>query len=146
MCEKSALGSEASAAAAAASEPAVRPAGVVPADEGLAGEEIEQIDAFQKSYGARVKTRDAIALQESMSGSTVAPVVYYIPRKDVKMERLARSSHQTHCPFKGQASYYSLANGPENAVWTYEQPYDEMTAIKELLAFYPDKVDSITAT
>ncbi len=91
-------------------------------------------------------TRDAIALEESMSGSTVAPVVYYIPRKDVKMERLARSSHQTHCPFKGQASYYSLANGPENAVWTYEQPYDEMTAIKELLAFYPDKVDSITAT
>ncbi|HYU69365.1 MAG TPA: DUF427 domain-containing protein [Burkholderiales bacterium] len=90
-------------------------------------------------------TRDAIALEESMSGSTVAPVVYYIPRKDVKMERLARSSHQTHCPFKGQASYYSLANGPENAVWTYEQPYDEMTAIKELLAFYPDKVDSITA-
>ena len=91
-------------------------------------------------------TRDAIALEESMSGSTVAPVVYYIPRKDVKMERLARSSHQTHCPFKGEASYYSLANGPENAVWTYEQPYDEMTAIKELLAFYPDKVDSITAT
>ncbi len=91
-------------------------------------------------------TRDAIALEESMSGSTVAPVVYYIPRKDVKMQRLARSSHQTHCPFKGQASYYSLANGPENAVWTYEQPYDEMTAIKELLAFYPDKVDSITAT
>ena len=91
-------------------------------------------------------TRDAIALEESMSGSTVAPVVYYIPRKDVKMERLARSSHQTHCPFKGQASYYSLANGPENAVWTYEQPYDEMTAIKELLAFYPDKVDAITAT
>jgi uncharacterized protein (DUF427 family) len=91
-------------------------------------------------------TRDAIALEESMSGSTVAPVMYYIPRKDVKMERLARSSHQTHCPFKGEASYYSLVNGPENAVWTYEQPYDEMTAIKELLAFYPDKVDSITAT
>jgi uncharacterized protein (DUF427 family) len=91
-------------------------------------------------------TRDAIALEESMSGSTVAPVMYYIPRKDVKMERLARSSHETHCPFKGEASYYSLVNGPENAVWTYEQPYDEMTAIKELLAFYPDKVDSITAT
>jgi len=91
-------------------------------------------------------TRDAIALEESMSGSTVAPVVYYIPRKDVQMDRLARTSHQTHCPFKGQASYYSLANGPENAVWTYEQPYDEMTAIKELLAFYPDKVDAITAT
>jgi uncharacterized protein (DUF427 family) len=89
-------------------------------------------------------TKDAIQLEEGMSGSTVAPIVYYIPRKDVKMDRLARTSHQSYCPFKGQASYYSLVNGPENAVWTYEQPYDEMLAIKEHLAFYPDKVDSIT--
>ena len=91
-------------------------------------------------------TRDAIELDEPHVGHVVAPVVYYIPRKDVKMERLVHTSHETHCPFKGQASYYSLKDGPENAVWTYEQPYDEMTAIKELLAFYPDKVDSITAT
>jgi uncharacterized protein (DUF427 family) len=62
------------------------------------------------------------------------------------MDRLVRTSHSTYCPFKGHASYYSLANGPENAVWTYELPYDEMLAIKEHLAFYPDKVDSITAT
>jgi uncharacterized protein (DUF427 family) len=86
-------------------------------------------------------TRDAVALEEAMSGSTVAPVVYYLPRKDVKMERLERTAHRTHCPFKGDASYYSLKNGPENAVWSYEQPYDEMTAIKERLAFYPDKVE-----
>jgi uncharacterized protein (DUF427 family) len=91
-------------------------------------------------------TRDAIAMEESKSSSSVlAPVVYYIPRKDVKMERLVRTSHTTHCPFKGDASYYSLKNGPENAVWSYEQPYDEMTAIQGLLAFYPDKVDSISA-
>ena len=90
-------------------------------------------------------SEDAVAMQESMSGSTVAPVVYYIPRKDVKMDRLVRTSHQTHCPFKGQASYYSIRNGPENAVWSYERPYDEMTAIEGLLAFYPDKVDSITS-
>ncbi|TMH64979.1 MAG: DUF427 domain-containing protein, partial [Betaproteobacteria bacterium] len=83
-------------------------------------------------------TRDAIALHETHVGHVVAPVVYYIPRKDVKMERLARTEHHTHCPFKGQAAYYSLKNGAENAVWTYEQPYDEMLAIKELLAFYPD--------
>lgn len=88
-------------------------------------------------------TRDAIALEEPTGGKTVAPVVYYIPRKDVKMERLARTSHQTYCPFKGQASYYSFKDGPENAVWSYEQPYDEMLAIKEFVAFYPDKVDSI---
>jgi uncharacterized protein (DUF427 family) len=53
--------------------------------------------------------------------------------------------HQTYCPFKGTASYYSLNNGPENAVWSYEQPYDEMSVIKERLAFYPDKVDISTA-
>jgi len=96
--------------------------------------------------GLIADTRDAVELMESKSGSTVAPIVYYIPRKDVKMERLIRTSHETYCPFKGQASYYSLVNGPENAVWTYEQPYDEMTAIKDLLAFYPDKVDSISAS
>ena len=90
-------------------------------------------------------TKDAIALEEAMSGSTVAPVVYYIPRKDVKMDRLVRTGHRTHCPFKGDASYFSLKNGPENAVWSYEQPYDEMSVIKDRLAFYPDKVDSISA-
>ena len=86
-------------------------------------------------------TRDAIELHEPHVGHVVAPVVYYIPRKDVKMERLVRTSHETTCPFKGQASYYSLADGPENAVWSYERPYDEMLAIKELLAFYPDKFE-----
>lgn len=91
-------------------------------------------------------TKHAIAFEESMHGSTVAPVVYYIPRKDVKMERLARTSHATHCPFKGDASYFSIVDGPENAVWSYEQPYDEMADIKELLAFYPHKVDSITVS
>ena len=86
-------------------------------------------------------TRDAIELHEPHVGHVVAPVVYYIPRKDVKMDRLVRTSHESYCPFKGQASYFSLANGPENAVWSYERPYDEMTAIRELLAFYPDKFE-----
>jgi uncharacterized protein (DUF427 family) len=84
-------------------------------------------------------TRDAVELHEGDY-----PVVYYIPRKDVRMDRLVRSSHETYCPFKGQASYFSLVNGPANAVWSYEQPYDEVAVIRERLAFYPDKVDSIT--
>jgi len=85
------------------------------------------------------ETKEALELKEGDY-----PAVYYIPRKDVKMDRLVRSSHKTHCPFKGDASYFSLKNGPENAVWTYEQPFDEMSLIKDRLAFYPDKVDSIT--
>lgn len=91
-------------------------------------------------------TREAVALHESLSSSSVlAPVVYYIPRQDVRMERLARTNRKTHCPFKGDASYFSLKDGPENAVWTYEQPYDELLAIKELVSFYPDKFE-ISAT
>jgi uncharacterized protein (DUF427 family) len=86
-------------------------------------------------------TRDAIKLEESGH-----PAVYYIPRKDVKMDRLVRSKHQTVCPFKGTASYYSFVNGADNAVWTYETPHDEVRVIEERLAFYPDKVDSIDAT
>jgi uncharacterized protein (DUF427 family) len=85
-------------------------------------------------------SRDAVEMKEGDY-----PAVYYVPRKDVRMDRLIRSSHQTYCPFKGQASYFSLVDGAENAVWSYEQPYDEMLVIKERLAFYPDKVDSITA-
>lgn len=81
-------------------------------------------------------TRQALMMQEG----TYAPV-YYVPREDARMARLARTSHSTHCPFKGDASYYSVTDGPENAVWSYEQPFDEMLAIKGLLAFYPDKVD-----
>jgi uncharacterized protein (DUF427 family) len=84
-------------------------------------------------------SQDAIRLDEDGYSA-----VYYIPRKDVKMDRLIRSSHRTYCPFKGTASYYSLQGGPDNAVWTYEEPYDEMSSIKELLAFYRNKVDSIT--
>ena len=86
-------------------------------------------------------TRDALELKEGDY-----PLVYYLPRDDVKMDRLRRSSHRTYCPFKGEASYFSLADGPENAVWSYEQPYDEMLVIKERLAFYPDKVESITTS
>jgi len=88
-------------------------------------------------------TRDAVELHEDtgVGKKTVAAIVYYVPRKDVKMERLARTSHTTHCPFKGDASYFSVKGGPENAVWSYEAPYDEAMAIKERLAFYPDKFD-----
>ena len=92
-------------------------------------------------------THDAVAVEEGMpaGSSTVAPTVYYVPRKDVRVDLLTRTHHTTYCPFKGDASYYSLKNGPENAVWSYERPYDEMAAIRDRLAFYPDEFELVTA-
>lgn len=74
------------------------------------------------------------------------PAVHYIPRADTDMSALARTDHHTHCPYKGDASYFTLsASGKqaENAVWSYEQPFPAMAEIKEYLAFYPNKVDAI---
>jgi uncharacterized protein (DUF427 family) len=90
-------------------------------------------------------SRNAVEMHETHEGHVVAPVVYYLPRNDVRMERLERTSHHTACPFKGDASYFSLKDGPENSVWSYEQPYDEMLTVKEHLAFYPDKFDIIAS-
>jgi len=56
------------------------------------------------------------------------------------------ASVRVQVTFKGHAAYYSLRDGPENAVWTYEKAYDEMSALRELLAFYPEKVDSVKTT
>jgi len=74
------------------------------------------------------------------------PPVHYIPRKDVDMAALTRSQHSTYCPYKGDASYYSIPEGGArsvNAIWTYEAPYAVVAAIKDHLAFYPDRIDSI---
>jgi uncharacterized protein (DUF427 family) len=71
--------------------------------------------------------------------------VYYFPLDDLRRDLLEPSDHTTYCPFKGEASYFTLSSGrtAENAVWSYEQPYDEVIDIKDRLAFYPDRVDSI---
>ncbi|HEX7787879.1 MAG TPA: DUF427 domain-containing protein [Methylomirabilota bacterium] len=72
--------------------------------------------------------------------------VQYIPREDVDMASLVRTSHTTHCPYKGDASYWSIRSGPrtvDNAVWSYEAPFEAMAPIKGHLAFYADRVDSI---
>lgn len=69
------------------------------------------------------------------------PTRLYFPRDDVEMARLERTSHTTWCKFKGHASYYSLRVGDtaaENAVWTYEDPFDEVAAIGDHLAFWGD--------
>ena len=86
-------------------------------------------------------TRDASTLREASY-----PAVQYIPRRDVDMAALTRSEHTTYCPYKGDASYYSIPAGGDravNAVWTYETPFEAMAQIKDYVAFYPDRVDEI---
>ena len=86
-------------------------------------------------------TTRALALQEADY-----PVVNYIPRADVDMSALTRTPHASHCPYKGDASYFTVSvdgKSAENAVWSYEQPYPAMAEIKEYVAFYPKRVDKI---
>jgi uncharacterized protein (DUF427 family) len=70
--------------------------------------------------------------------------VLYIPSRDIDMTLLDRTDHHTYCPYKGECSYYSVRLDAEravNAAWTYEAPYAAVAAIKDHLAFYPDRVD-----
>jgi uncharacterized protein (DUF427 family) len=87
-------------------------------------------------------SRNALTLRE---GSY--PPVQYIPREDVDMSLLQRTEHASYCPFKGDASYYSVPAGGErsvNAVWTYEAPFAAVAEIAGHVAFYPDRVDAIS--
>jgi uncharacterized protein (DUF427 family) len=95
------------------------------------------------SFGGQTiaDTTKALSLQEASY-----PAVLYIPRADAKMDLLKKTDNATHCPYKGDASYFSIqADGKtaENAVWSYEQPFPAMAEIKDYLAFYPNRVDKI---
>jgi len=85
-------------------------------------------------------TSDALDLKES-----TYPVVHYIPRSAVETNRLVKTDHSTHCPYKGDASYFSIlakdGTRIENAVWSYETPFPAMKEIAGYLAFYPNKVE-----
>ena len=86
-------------------------------------------------------TQDALILRES-----TYPPIYYVPRKDVDLSLLEQSDQSTYCPYKGDCAYYSIPVGGERsltAAWTYEAPYAAVTAIKDHLAFYPDRVGAI---
>jgi uncharacterized protein (DUF427 family) len=86
-------------------------------------------------------TRRALTLREA----SLRPV-QYIPREDADLSLFTRTEHATHCPYKGDASYFTVsANGrtAENAVWSYEHPFPAVAEIAGRLAFYPERVDGI---
>jgi len=90
--------------------------------------------------GGRVlaDTRRALTLREGR----LAPV-QYVPLEDVERSRLTPTDHTSHCPFKGDASYYTIDGAPsgENAVWEYREPYEAVGAIEGHVAFYADRVE-----
>ncbi|MCO6386071.1 DUF427 domain-containing protein [Aliihoeflea sp. 40Bstr573] len=83
-------------------------------------------------------TRNALELREA-----TYPPVLYIPFADIYFEHLIASDTKTRCPFKGDAAYWSVSGqgeGEPDVMWTYAHPYDEVAAIKDHAAFYPNKV------
>jgi uncharacterized protein (DUF427 family) len=98
------------------------------------------------TFGGKVvaDTTRALSLQEA----GYSPVAY-VPRADVDMSLLKRTTHSTHCPYKGDASYYSIEAGgkvAENAIWSYETPKADVGEIAGYVAFYPKRVDAIEQT
>ena len=90
---------------------------------------------------AIAETTRALILREGR-----LPPVHYIPRDDVVAGAMVRTDHHSHCPFKGDASYFTLTGGQvtvENGAWSYEQPFPAAEAIRGHLAFYPSKVEAI---
>lgn len=84
------------------------------------------------------ETTHALTLREASY-----PGVQYIPRADANMSLLTKTAHGTYCPYKGDASYFTInADGKtlDNAIWTYEHPYEAVKEIAGHLAFYTDKV------
>ncbi|MCK1394812.1 DUF427 domain-containing protein [Bradyrhizobium sp. 1] len=104
------------------------------------------ITITQNPRRVRVTAGDVVIAESSKAlvlKEAKYPAVQYVPREDANMALLERTERVTHCPYKGDASYYSVkADGKtlDNAIWTYEAPFPAMTEISGHLAFYPDKV------
>ena len=95
------------------------------------------------SYAGRIiaDTRDALILREGDY-----PEVLYIPKRDIDMSAFEKSDHMTRCPYKGDCTYFSISvegRRSPSAAWTYETPLPSVIAIRDHLAFYRDRVDSI---
>lgn len=111
-----------------------------------------RIDIKLNSHRVRV-IHQGVTMADTQAAFTLAetglPEVFYFPRGDVNMARLERSDHTSHCPFKGDASYFHLRTEDglvQNAVWCYENPFEGVQQIKGYLAFYASRVDRIDQT
>jgi uncharacterized protein (DUF427 family) len=86
------------------------------------------------------ETDQALSLAES-----TYPVIQYVPLADVDQSLLQRTPTHTYCPYKGEASYYSLrtpdGHTETDLIWTYEEPYDAVAEIVGHAAFYPDRAE-----
>ncbi|WP_375455054.1 DUF427 domain-containing protein [uncultured Methylobacterium sp.] len=90
---------------------------------------------------AVAESRNALSLTEAHY-----PPVLYIPRADADLAHFKPSARSSHCPYKGDASYFDLVVAGvhrPNAVWSYEAPFPAVAGIAGHLAFYPDRVDAI---
>src|ERR1700749_2948640 len=90
---------------------------------------------------------DGVVIAETSQALTLKeesyPAVQYVPRADARMDLMKRTERTTHCPYKGDANYFSIVTDGKtiaDAIWTYENPFPAMTEISGHLAFYPDKV------
>lgn len=117
---------------------------------------IERVHRIPGSDHPITLTKNPHRVRVSFNGTVIAethnattlteasyPPVQYIPREDVNPRFLERSAHTTYCPYKGDASYFHLKTpdaSSDNAIWTYETPFEAVSAIKNYVAFCPDRV------
>ena len=114
-------------------------------DHEVTREPFEGIVEIQRNGVSLAHTEAAVLVRETGH----APVLY-LPLMCLNMDELTVSDHTTYCPFKGHASYWSIAGGTgpgehaapaDNAVWAYQSPYNETEWLEGYAAFYPNKVD-----
>jgi uncharacterized protein (DUF427 family) len=113
------------------------------------GTDAHRITVSEPVVSVRVEV-DGVVVAETQRARVLRegalPPRYYVPRDDVLMELLVRTEHATNCPFKGDASYWTLELDDarhENIVWSYEEPIDSLPEIAGLLCFYDERVELV---
>jgi uncharacterized protein (DUF427 family) len=123
---------------------------------GFASRSDYRVDLLPESRRVRVVFAGATIADSSAAlrvEETGHSPVHYLPEKDVRLDLMRPTEHHTRCPYKGEASYWTIevpAGGAvrrsENAVWAYPSPYDEVAGLAGYYAFYPNRVDSFTVS